>query len=117
DENMIIIRGHKPLAQAYACHVLDIYDHYAWRYWLLKFPDQFGKPLAEDDTWQERYIKDNAAKSPELRFWMSAATGGKMSPSGAAATRPAAGQPAAGQGASPSTPSKPTKPKPKPKSK
>src|SRR5262249_39383105 len=26
DENMIIIRGHKPLAQAYACHVLDIYD-------------------------------------------------------------------------------------------
>src|SRR5262249_13824982 len=34
DENMLIIRGHKGLAQAYACHVLDLYDHYAWRFLL-----------------------------------------------------------------------------------
>ena len=111
DENMIIIRGHKPLAQAYACHVLDIYDHYAWRYWLQKFPDQFGKPLAEDDTWQERYILGDQEKSPELRFWMSAATAGTMSPSPVAPKQPATGRPA-GQGAASGKSAKPTKSKP-----
>jgi phosphatidylserine/phosphatidylglycerophosphate/cardiolipin synthase-like enzyme len=80
DENMVIVRGHKLLAQAYACHVLDVYDHYAWRYWLLTSPDIFGKPLAEDDTWQERYIIGPDEKSPELRFWLSASTGGLAPP-------------------------------------
>ena len=72
DENMVIIHGHRPLAEAYACHVLDLYDHYAWRYWLQKSPDHFGKPLDEDDGWQERYITPDGVKSPELRFWLSA---------------------------------------------
>jgi phosphatidylserine/phosphatidylglycerophosphate/cardiolipin synthase-like enzyme len=72
DENLVIIRGHKPLAQAYACHVLDLYDHYAWRYWLRKFPDQFGRPLDPTDAWQDRYITGPDEKSPELRFWLSA---------------------------------------------
>lgn len=72
DENMVIIRGHKPLAEAYACHVLDLYDHYAWRYWLRKFPKKFGRPLEDKDIWQDRYIKDADEKSPELRFWLSA---------------------------------------------
>lgn len=34
DENMAIIRGHRALAEAYAAHALDVYDHYAWRFWL-----------------------------------------------------------------------------------
>src|SRR5262249_18382037 len=72
DENMVIVHGHRPLAEAYASHVLDLYDHYAWRYWLHKFPDQFGKPLDESDDWQERYTKDADEKAPELRFWLSA---------------------------------------------
>jgi phosphatidylserine/phosphatidylglycerophosphate/cardiolipin synthase-like enzyme len=76
DENMLIVHGHRGLAEAYACHVLDVYDHYAWRYWLARFPDQFGKPLEEDDSWQERYLRGDDAKSPELRFWLSAAAGG-----------------------------------------
>ena len=66
------MRGHRPLAEAYACHVLDIYDHYAWRYWLAKFPSQFGKPLDETDKWQDNYIKDATTKSPELKFWLDA---------------------------------------------
>ncbi|BAB52627.1 MULTISPECIES: phospholipase D-like domain-containing protein [Mesorhizobium] len=72
DENMVIVHGHRPLAEAYACHVLDLYDHYAYRYWLKKYPDTFGKPLSEKDDWQERYIKDSEEKSPELRFWLAA---------------------------------------------
>jgi phosphatidylserine/phosphatidylglycerophosphate/cardiolipin synthase-like enzyme len=73
DENMVIVRGHRKLAEAYACHVLDIYDHYAWRFLLKQHPDIFGKPLEPDDKWQERYIIGPDEKSPELRFWLSAA--------------------------------------------
>ncbi len=72
DENMVVIHGHRPLAEAYACHVLDLYDHYAWRYWLRKFPKKFGKPLDETDKWQDNYIKGAEEKSAELRFWLSA---------------------------------------------
>jgi phosphatidylserine/phosphatidylglycerophosphate/cardiolipin synthase-like enzyme len=105
DENMVIVRGHRGLSEAYACHVLDLYDHYAWRFLLKEHPDVFGKPLEADDQWQERYIAGADAKAPELRFWLSAAGGGTASssataspnqPSGPAATpAPAAGKPAA----------------------
>ena len=76
DENLVIVRGHRGLAEAYACHVLDIYDHYAWRYWLKEKPEIFGKPLEADDKWQERYILGPDEKSPELRFWLAAAGAG-----------------------------------------
>ncbi len=91
DENMVIVRGHRGLAEAYACHVLDIYDHYAWRYWLKTNPGKFGKPLVGDDSWQERYIVGSNAKSPELRFWLSAAKGGDVSSSGTLPPRKPAG--------------------------
>jgi phosphatidylserine/phosphatidylglycerophosphate/cardiolipin synthase-like enzyme len=31
DENLVIVRGHQALAEAYAAHVLDVYDHYRFR--------------------------------------------------------------------------------------
>ena len=31
DENLTIVQGHRELAQAYATHVLDVYDHYRYR--------------------------------------------------------------------------------------
>ncbi|HWN52800.1 MAG TPA: phospholipase D-like domain-containing protein, partial [Xanthobacteraceae bacterium] len=105
DENMVIVRGHRGLAEAYACHVLDLYDHYAWRFLLKEHPDIFGKPLEGDDKWQERYIAGADAKAPELRFWLAAATGiasssgaspSKQAPGPAATPAPAAGKPAAG---------------------
>src|SRR5438309_411688 len=34
DENLMIIQGDKKLATAYATHVLDIYDHFSFRYWM-----------------------------------------------------------------------------------
>ena len=37
----------------------------------------FGRPLQGDDTWQERYINGPDEKSPELRFWLAAASGGE----------------------------------------
>ena len=72
DENMVVVRGHRALAEAYACHVLDVYDHYAWRWWLAQNPDKFGKPLDPTDGWQDRYIKDGKVTSAELQFWLGA---------------------------------------------
>ncbi len=102
DENLVIIRGHRGLAEAYACHVLDIYDHYAFRYWLKADPKIFSQPLEADDKWQERYIVGPDEKAPELRFWLAAASAGVAGsapkPSGSpAATKPAS----AGGGATP----------------
>jgi phosphatidylserine/phosphatidylglycerophosphate/cardiolipin synthase-like enzyme len=71
DENMVVVRGHRSLAEAYACHVLDVYDHYAWRWWLNKDPSKFGKPLDNTDAWQNRFVKDDKIQAPELDFWMS----------------------------------------------
>jgi len=31
-ENLVIVEGNKKLAMAYATHVLDVYDHFAWRW-------------------------------------------------------------------------------------
>ena len=82
DENMLIIRGHRGLAEAYACHALDLYDHYAFRFLLQHHPEIFGRPLQPDDTWQERYIIRKEVKSPELRFWLAAAASRDTGPPG-----------------------------------
>jgi phosphatidylserine/phosphatidylglycerophosphate/cardiolipin synthase-like enzyme len=72
DENFVVIQGHKGLAEAYACHVLDIYDHYAWRYWLHENKSVMGKPLDPTPKWQNHYLKNGKPSAPELQFWLSA---------------------------------------------
>jgi phosphatidylserine/phosphatidylglycerophosphate/cardiolipin synthase-like enzyme len=73
DENMAIIRGHRMVAEAYAAHCLDIYDHYAWRYRLQTNTDKAWHFLATDDSWQDGYFSpDNQVKSAELAFWLAA---------------------------------------------
>ena len=112
DENMVIVRGHRGLAEAYACHVLDVYDHYAWRFLLSKQPDVFGRPLEGDDKWQERYIQGPDVKSPELRFWLAAAGGRAASdakPSPKAPAKPKAPASSSQAGAAPAD-SAPVKP-------
>ena len=37
DENMLVIRGNRAVGGAYAAHVLDVYEHYRWR-WKLQEP-------------------------------------------------------------------------------
>ena len=73
DENMAIIRDHRAIAEAYAAHCLDVYDHYAWRYWLSVEQAKAWHFLAADDSWQDEYYSaDNQAKSAELNFWLAA---------------------------------------------
>lgn len=112
DENMVIIRGHRGLAEAYACHVLDLYDHYAFRFLLREHPEIFGRPLQPDDTWQERYIIGKDLKSPELRFWLSAAAKGDTSGLGVLPPRKPASAPAKTTPAKTTPATKPAKKKP-----
>jgi len=57
DENLLIIQGNPALAQAYAVHVLDVYDHYRFR---AEQQESGGKYfdgfLADNDAWQQDYI-------------------------------------------------------------
>jgi len=71
DENLLIIKGDKELATSYATHVLDIYDHYRWRYYLSKntgghkFTGLNTKP-----SWQDPYFNDKRGESIDKRFWL-----------------------------------------------
>jgi hypothetical protein len=70
---MAIIRNHRALAEAYAAHCLDVYDHYAWRYWLSTANDKAWHFLSTDDAWQDAYFSaGNQVKSAELNFWLGA---------------------------------------------
>jgi phosphatidylserine/phosphatidylglycerophosphate/cardiolipin synthase-like enzyme len=82
DENMAIIRGHRGLAEAYAAHVLDVYDHYAWRYWLQqKKYDAAWTFLTPSDAWQNTYFDaSNKVKSAELNFWLSSSPASESLP-------------------------------------
>jgi PLD-like domain len=60
DENMVIVEGHKPLAEAYAVHILDVYDHYRFRAVEAELERQHKKGwsgfLETDDSWLEPYL-------------------------------------------------------------
>jgi phosphatidylserine/phosphatidylglycerophosphate/cardiolipin synthase-like enzyme len=104
DENMAVIRGHRAIAEAYAAHCLDVYDHYAWRYWLEQDKDKAWHFLASDDTWQDGYFTaDNQVKSAELGFWLGATPAAESlpTPNDTASTRVRPGLQAATGGVTP----------------
>jgi phosphatidylserine/phosphatidylglycerophosphate/cardiolipin synthase-like enzyme len=75
DENLAIIQGNKKLAVAYATHVLDVYDHFSWRYQVkLKGQDGADASLkSTPDEWLDQYFDANGdIKTAQLKFWMSA---------------------------------------------
>ena len=61
DENLVLIRGNHALAQAYAVHILDVYDHYKFRAVQLeranKKQDLWGGFLDTNDRWLDPYVK------------------------------------------------------------
>jgi len=61
DENLVIFRGNQALAQAYAVHALDVYDHYRFRAWQAQQKAE-GKPTFDGhiqgtDGWLKAYLK------------------------------------------------------------
>ncbi len=63
DENLVIVRGDQALAQSYAVHMQGVYDHYAWRVFLMNGgdPTKIFQTLA---SWK------NGPKHKDLQFWL-----------------------------------------------
>jgi phosphatidylserine/phosphatidylglycerophosphate/cardiolipin synthase-like enzyme len=71
DENLLIVHGHRELAQAYATHVLDVYDHYRFRYVLQQQGAQAYAGLQPTDTWQDKYFDPSNPASHDPAVWFA----------------------------------------------
>ena len=114
DENLVIVRGHRPLAEAYAAHCADVFEHYRWRWYQKRdaerkaaqqwVTDGSNPATANDkkyatvnfytisnpqklvgDKWQDRYFNPASLASLERQFW---AGGGQPLPARAASPGP-----------------------------
>ena len=61
DENMLVVSGDRALAEAYAVHILDVYDHYRFRA-IETERKRKGKKgwsgfLETNDSWQDGYVE------------------------------------------------------------
>lgn len=72
DENLVIVKGNKKLAAAYAAHILDVYDHFSFRYWFKNNKKTTDYNLEDDpEIWLEKYYDQNGnIKNAQLKFWM-----------------------------------------------
>jgi phosphatidylserine/phosphatidylglycerophosphate/cardiolipin synthase-like enzyme len=64
DENLVIVRGDRALAQAYAVHMSGVYDGYAWRAFL-------NAGATPGRLYRMAGWKPGGARHRELSFWMS----------------------------------------------
>ena len=69
DENFVIVKKHQPLAEAYAVHVMSVYQHYRYRSYVRDALARHEKPwsaLDDDDNWLKKELK---SKALEIAFW------------------------------------------------
>lgn len=74
DENFLIIENESSLAQAYAAHIVSVYNHYRWRQYVasaLAAGDEPWQKLESKPTWQHSRIR-SAKQLAEWKFWLSA---------------------------------------------
>jgi len=69
DENLLVIRGNRPIAAAFTTHVMDVYDHYRWRFWLQSKKDRAWTGLKKTDAWQKPYFDARGFVGNEVRYW------------------------------------------------
>jgi phosphatidylserine/phosphatidylglycerophosphate/cardiolipin synthase-like enzyme len=70
DENMLIIRGDRQVAQAYAAHVMDIFEHYRSR-WITYNKKSKDYDPRKDAKWQDRYFDSWRPAFAERLFWVA----------------------------------------------
>jgi phosphatidylserine/phosphatidylglycerophosphate/cardiolipin synthase-like enzyme len=68
DENMLIIKNDKSVAQAYATHVLDIVNHFKWRY---KLQNMILKAKAKTPEEKQAVLKNAWSDLDENDYWMN----------------------------------------------
>ena len=73
DENLMMIQGNKKLAMAYATHVLDVYDHFSWRWTVSQGTTADANLKTKPDDWLSWYFDAQGnIKTAQLKFWMQA---------------------------------------------
>ena len=74
DENLVIVKGNKKLATAYTTHILDVYDHFSFRYFFKKDGNKSDAYLKDKpELWLDKYFDDQGKiKNAQLNFWMQA---------------------------------------------
>jgi phosphatidylserine/phosphatidylglycerophosphate/cardiolipin synthase-like enzyme len=73
DENLVMIEGNKRLAMAYATHVLDVYDHFSWRWTVNQGTSVDAHLKTKPDDWLNWYFDAlGNIKTAQLKFWMQA---------------------------------------------
>jgi phosphatidylserine/phosphatidylglycerophosphate/cardiolipin synthase-like enzyme len=75
DDNLNLIAGVPRLAQAYATHIIAVYNDYRWRYVRSQRAKEAGNDWQgpeDGKAWQDAYFSgpDAAAKQRELAFWL-----------------------------------------------
>ena len=76
DENLVIVRGHKALARAYASHIMAVYQHYRYRSYVREMLAQGKTPwsyLDDDDRWLANELR---TKALEIAHWARDAQSG-----------------------------------------
>src|SRR5712692_8650313 len=69
DESLVIVRGQKKLAIAYAVYVMSVYQHYRYRSYIREMLAQGKTPwsyLDDDDQWLKNELK---SKAQEIGYW------------------------------------------------
>jgi phosphatidylserine/phosphatidylglycerophosphate/cardiolipin synthase-like enzyme len=69
DENLVIVRGHKRLAIAYAAHIMSVYQHYRYRSYIREMQAQGKIPwsyLGDNDKWLKTQLE---TKKLEINYW------------------------------------------------
>jgi phosphatidylserine/phosphatidylglycerophosphate/cardiolipin synthase-like enzyme len=73
DENLVILCGNSRVAESYAAHILDVVNHYNWRYKLVKDAKAGKKSsftdLANDGSWQDKYFEGSFLASRDRFFF------------------------------------------------
>jgi hypothetical protein len=70
DENMLIIRGDRAVAQAYTAHIMDIFEHYRSR-WITANKKSGDYDPRKDPKWQDRYFEAWRPAFAERLFWIA----------------------------------------------
>jgi hypothetical protein len=65
DEIFLVIRNNPALVQAYASFAMAINSHFLWRYLVKTGQSTFSGELADDTSWQDRFLKGKTRKEYE----------------------------------------------------
>jgi phosphatidylserine/phosphatidylglycerophosphate/cardiolipin synthase-like enzyme len=66
DENVVIIRGHKKLAEAYAVNIMSVYQLYRYRSYVREMLAARWSSLDDDDVWLKNELK---SKAFGINYW------------------------------------------------